>query len=266
MNTVRATFSKIQKKIEDLISSSKDSIKISVAWFTNKELLGLLTDKAKNGLNIEIIISDDINNRRLSSKDFVKNGGHLMIFKTDSGKFLHDKFAIFDNKTVLVGSYNWTYSAEYHNSESVVIISNEQVIKQFNIKFQKQKEQVKQFDMSLLTNQQFIGADKIEEKIANLENELENDFLKAIEESRKIHAKIDFDFILTFLKSYGAIGATKRLMQTGTDRIQSGFIKMWELNRMDLTFESIIVKEKYKVLFDENTIRIALERLKKFEK
>lgn len=120
--------------------------------------------------------------------------------------------------------------------------------------------------MTLLTNEQFKSADKVEEKFANLENDLESDFLKAIDESRKIHAKINFDFVLTFLKSYGAIGATKRLMQTGTDKIQSGFIKMWELNRMDLTFESIIVKEKYKVLFDENTIKIALERLKKFEK
>jgi len=266
METTRATFSKIQKTLQDLISSSKDCIKISVAWFTNKELLGLLTDKAKNGLNIEIIISDDINNKRLSSKDFVENGGHLMIYKTDSGRFLHDKFAIFDNRTVVVGSYNWTHSAEYHNSESVVITNNEQVIKQFDIRFQKQKEQVQQFNKSLLTNQQFISADKIEEKFANLESDLEYDFIKAIEESRKIHAKIDFDFVLNFIKSYGAIGATKRLMQTGTDKIQSGFKKMWELNRMDLTFESIIVKEKYKVLFDENTVKTALERLKKFEK
>lgn len=106
METTRATFSKIQKTLEELISSSKDCIKISVAWFTNRELLGLLSDKAKSGLNIEIIISDDINNKRLLSKDFVENGGHLMIYKTNSGRFLHDKFAIFDSKTVVVGSYN----------------------------------------------------------------------------------------------------------------------------------------------------------------
>ncbi len=265
METIRATFNNIQKTLEGLISSSNDCIKISVAWFTNKELLGLLTDKVKNGIKVEIIISDDINNKRLPTKDYLLNGGQLMIFKTDSGKFLHDKFAIFDNKTVVVGSYNWTHSAEYHNSESVVITTNEQVIKQFEIRFQKLKEQVHQFNKLLLTNEQFISADRIEEKYADLENELENDFFRAIEESRNIHAKIDFDFILKFIKSYGAIGATKKLMYTGTEKIQAGFIKMWELGRMDLTFESIIVKEKYKVLFDEKTINTAIERLKKFD-
>lgn len=266
METTRATFHKIQKTLEEHISLSKTTIKISVAWFTNKELLGLLTDKVKSGVSVEIIISDDINNKRLSPKDFLSNGGQLLIFKTNSGKFLHDKFAIFDNKTVIAGSYNWTHSAEYHNSESVIITTSETAIKQFEIRFQKLKEQVQQFNSSLLTNEINKSADIIEQKFANLERELENDLLTALDESRKLNAKINFDFVLTFIKSYGAIGATKRLMQTGIDKIQSGFIKMWELNRMDLTFESIIVNPKYSLLFDEQTIKIAAERLKIFEK
>lgn len=266
METTRATFSNIQKTLEGLISSTQNSIKISIAWFTNKELLGLLTDKVKNGVSVEIIISDDINNKRLSPKEFILGGGQILIFKTNSGKFLHDKFAIFDDKSVVVGSYNWTYTAEYHNSESVIIERNEQVIKQFEIRFQKLKEQVQQFNLSLLTNEINKGSDLVEQKFANLEKDLENDLLIALEESKKINAKINFDLVLTFIKSYGSIGAAKRLMQTGMDKIQSGFIKMWELNRMDLTFESIIVNPKYSVLFDEPTINIAKERLKKFEK
>ena len=139
------------------------------------------------------------------------------------------------------------------------------MITQFEIRFKKLKEQVHQFNISLLTNELNKGSDIVEEKYANLEKDLESDLLHALAESKKINAKINFDFVLTFIKSYGAIGAAKRLMHTGIDKIQSGFIKMWELNRIDLTFESIIIKPKYGVLFDELTINVAKERLKKFE-
>lgn len=265
MESTKAKFIHIQKNIEELISLSKASIKISVAWFTNKELMGLLTDKVKEGIKVEVIISDDINNKRLSPKDFIKNGGNLMVLKVRTGKFLHEKFAIFDNKILLTGSYNWTYSAEYHNHESVIITDNSLLIKQFTIRFKNIKEQVELFETKLLDNEIFKGADKIEEEYAHLEKDLETDLENSLKEAKKLHAKVNFDFVYKFISDYGAIGAAKRLMNTGTDKIQSGFIKMWELNRMDLTFESIITKPKYKELFDERTISIALDRLKKFK-
>ncbi len=72
---------------------------------------------------------------------------------------------------------------------------------------------------------------------------------------------------LTFMrfKTFGGIGAAKRLMLTGTEKIQSGFIKLWEVNRLDLTFEGIITKDKYQFLFDDKTIKNAQERLKQFK-
>lgn len=266
MESTKANFKHIQKTIEELISLTKSSIQIAVAWFTNKELMGLLIDKVKDGIQVEIIISDDINNKRLSPKDFLKNGGNMMVLKTKSGKFLHEKFAIFDNETLIMGSYNWTYSAEYHNHESVIVTNNVLLIKQFSIRFKTIKEQVELYETNLLDNEIFKGADRIEEEYAHLEKDLEVDLENSLKEAKNLHAKVNFDFVYKFIRDYGAIGAAKRLMNTGTDKIQSGFIKMWELNRMDLTFESIITKPKYKELFDERTISIAIERLKKFDK
>lgn len=263
---IKATFKNIQSTLLELVSSSKSSIQISVAWFTNKELMGRLIDKIAEGVNVEIIISDDVNNKRLSPKEFLIKGGNLMILNSRSGKFLHEKFAVFDSKTLISGSYNWTYSAEYHNHESLIITDDSTLIKQFEIRFKNLKEEVELYESNLLVNETFAGADLIEQEYANLELELENDLIKALDESKKLHAKVNFDFVLKFIKSYGGIGAGKRLMNTGLDKIQSGFLKMWELGRMDLTFESIISKPKYKDLFDERTISIALERLNKFKK
>ena len=59
-NKSKARFTNIKSAIEQLIQNSQSSIKIAVAWFTNKELLGLLKDKVKEGVKVEIIVSDDV--------------------------------------------------------------------------------------------------------------------------------------------------------------------------------------------------------------
>lgn len=261
----KARFTKIQSAIEQLIQKSEKSIQVAVAWFTNKELLGLLIDKAKAGVKVEIIVSDDIINKRIQPKDFIQFGGIFTIYPSNLGKFLHNKFAIFDDKIVLIGSYNWTYFAEYKNEESVVEIAEEIVIKQFRIRFKKLQEDVLAYDTEILCNRQNEGADKEESRLTNLEKELEEEFINTLAEARKLNIKIDFDFVLTFIKTFGGIGAAKKLMQTGTEKVQSGFIKLWAVKRLDLTFEGIITKEKYQFLFDDKTIKNAKERLKQFD-
>ena len=262
----KATFHNISKQIEELILKSKETIWISVAWFTNKEILGLLAEKAKNGLTVKIIVSDDIINKRLNPRDFLNANGQFYILQTDSGRFLHNKFAIFDNETIVSGSYNWTYSAEYKNHESIIISNDSTLVKQFNIKFEKLLKIVTEYETELLVNKANTEADLAEKEFETLETDLENRLLDALKESKKLHAKINFDFVYSFIKSYGAIGASKRLMLTGTDKIQSGFIKMWELGRMDLTFENIIIDKKFRFLFDNEIIDIANKRLEKFKK
>ena len=263
---LKATFQNISKQLENLISNSKEEINISVAWFTNKEILGLLTDKAKNGLVVRIIVSDDIINKRLKPIDFINANGLFYILPTISSRFLHNKFALFDNEILVSGSYNWTYSAEYKNHESIIISNDPTLVKQFKIRFENLLKIVKKYELDLLINQENIGADLAEKEFQTLEKELEESLLNALKESKKLHAKINFDFVYSFIKSYGAIGASKRLMLTGTEKIQSGFIKMWELGRIDLTFESIITDEKFKFLFDNKVIDIANKRLEEFNK
>lgn len=39
----------------------------------------------------------------------------------------HNKIMIIDSKVVITGSYNWTKSAEYRNSENILFIKNEKI-------------------------------------------------------------------------------------------------------------------------------------------
>jgi len=80
-------------------------------------------------------------------------------------------------------------------------------------------------------------------------------------ECKKLKINLNYSGIYDLIERYGAIGTPKRLIATGINSIQSGFLKLALHQRLDLTFEYIITKEKYKSLFDEKTINDASKRL-----
>ena len=48
---------------------------------------------------------------------------------------MHNKFAIFDGKLMVTGSYNWTNNAEHYNYENAIFITDPNVIRQYQKDF-----------------------------------------------------------------------------------------------------------------------------------
>jgi hypothetical protein len=256
-----ASFNKIRNKIKECIVQSNDNILVSVAWLTSKDLLGILIDKLESGCKVEIIISDHFENQRLNYDKFIEKGGQIFIVPTQSGKFLHDKFAIFDNSKIIAGSYNWTNSAEFYNHEFIIQSDDTQLIKQFIIRFNNLKKIVTQYDKLKLLSNDNLSAETKEEEFIKLEEELEKEFIDSIKEANDLGAKINSTNVISYIHNYGAIGGASRLISVGTDKLHSGLLKLWEINRLDISFETIILKEKYQVLFEKNLLEKAQERL-----
>jgi hypothetical protein len=98
------------------------------------------------------------------------------------------------------------------------------------------------------------------DSFTTLEKELEAEFFEVLKKTRNLKIKVD-PFIDDSIHEQGAVGAAKRLMHTGIQKVQWGFKKLWENGRLDLTFEAVIVQEKYQSLFDAKTLQIAQKRL-----
>jgi hypothetical protein len=60
----------------------------------------------------------------------------------------------------------------------------------------------------------------------------------------------------------GGVEAAKQLLNDGN--ISYGFEKLWELGRLDLTVESLVLKPEWKGLFDEDDREAARKKLAKF--
>jgi phosphatidylserine/phosphatidylglycerophosphate/cardiolipin synthase-like enzyme len=130
----QAHFQDIEDKILTALDEAKVSIKLSVAWFTNKRLINKLLEKQKQGLDIQIIIADDDINRKHSS-----NFGDLKVFKRGRvyGGLMHNKFCVIDNQVVITGSYNWTNRAEFENYENITIEKDIEQATRYSVEFRE---------------------------------------------------------------------------------------------------------------------------------
>ena len=48
---------------------------------------------------------------------------------------MHNKFAVIDNRILLTGSYNWTFSANNRNDENLMVIDDPEIIEIFQNQF-----------------------------------------------------------------------------------------------------------------------------------
>ena len=124
--SIESHFTNIKNEILHNIKSAEKSIFGAIAWLTDKELMNVLYTKAIKGKKIELIISEDQEN--IKYLDFHNNlkkvGAQIYIYNKAIG-LMHHKFCVIDDETLIMGSYNWTFSAANYNNESIVIIKNE---------------------------------------------------------------------------------------------------------------------------------------------
>jgi phosphatidylserine/phosphatidylglycerophosphate/cardiolipin synthase-like enzyme len=140
-----AHFNDIQEKIADELSKAKYNIFVALAWITDKSLWDILIKKSKDGVVVQIIlINDDINRGTgVDFNNFVKNGGQL--YWDDH----HHKFCVIDVKTVITGSYNWTYYAQKRvKRENVIVIKGDaDIAEQFSDEFKLLLKQSERFEL-----------------------------------------------------------------------------------------------------------------------
>ncbi len=114
---------------------------IAVCWFTHRDIFDTLINLLEQGITIHLIIEYDTQNIKENGLDFQKfiaKGGKLWAAK--GTRLMHHKFAIIDQKTLLTGSFNWTYN---DNAENLIACHDGQLITAFKTEFDTQKQDAK---------------------------------------------------------------------------------------------------------------------------
>lgn len=111
-------------KILNEIDRADSSIKMMAYSFTNPKISEALLAAKGRGVNIEILIDKGQFENNYNQSKFLKKKGIKVKLDNPAG-LAHNKVIIFDNRTLLTGSYNFSKSAEYRNAENLIFIAGE---------------------------------------------------------------------------------------------------------------------------------------------
>ncbi|NIA23871.1 MAG: DUF1669 domain-containing protein [Proteobacteria bacterium] len=139
---IRVYFSPdIKNHLMTELKNAKESIDIAIYVFTDRDIAELLNKKAKEKVKIRVLFGETSDEFSSSVDEILSSGMEKKkdgIHRFQSDGIMHDKFAIIDNKTLITGSYNWTYSANAKNNENLIIIkNNEGMVKSYKREFSR---------------------------------------------------------------------------------------------------------------------------------
>jgi cardiolipin synthase A/B len=128
------------KKIFELIRVARQKIDIFMMYFDEscpRKIIKSITDASKRGVQIRLLCSS-IQKKSVLEKRFGKKRKGKYVFpenlkfviQTKNSKlpFIHAKVFIIDEKTVILGSMNMSYTSLYLNREVDIIVSDKNVI------------------------------------------------------------------------------------------------------------------------------------------
>ena len=128
-----------ETKLYNLFLHAKKDIKIVIYTFTNKKLARALKIAAKHGVKTTIIADKKEAKYKYSvipQLALIKNFHIYLLsgkrYKDGTNAKMHVKLAIIDDKSIITGSANYSYSAFYKNYEYIMINNEHSLIKQFD--------------------------------------------------------------------------------------------------------------------------------------
>jgi len=123
-----------QKEIIRNINQAQAFINIAMYIFTDKEIALSLINAQKRGVKVRVYLDkEQVDYKYSQSRFLVQKGIKTRI--TTNNYIMHHKFAIIDNRLLLTGSYNWTFSANNRNDENLMVIDDPEIIEIFQNQF-----------------------------------------------------------------------------------------------------------------------------------
>ena len=140
------------------IKKSKNNIKMALFVFSDQRIANELRSRwNSSNYDIQILVEPKFAYRNYSElldlwglellddncrSEFYNNPWHNPIATggvpvLTSGDMLHHKFAVLDDETVIVGSQNWSNSANITNDENILVIKNKKIAKKYLKEFNR---------------------------------------------------------------------------------------------------------------------------------
>jgi len=123
-------------KVISLVNKANNSVKVAIFSFTHEELADELVKADIKGVNVTVLVERTQRNVQKSQYSRLRDFG--LNIKVDGNKYnMHHKFLVIDNKIVITGSPNFSFSGFNRNDENMLIIYNEDLALKFVNEFDR---------------------------------------------------------------------------------------------------------------------------------
>jgi len=186
-----------QKEIIKNINQAQASINIAMYIFTDREIALPLIKARERGVKVRLYLDQDQVDYQYSQSRFLVQKGIKIRISTNN-YIMHNKFSIIDNRILLTGSYNWTFSANNRNDENLMVIDDLETIKIFQNQFanlwtnkyspERTRQLYKIAEIDFLTT--FLTSPKPEVQTININTASQDELIKILKVSEPLAQKI----------------------------------------------------------------------------
>ena len=165
MNDLITNGTQIKQRIISEINNAEHSIKIAMAYFTDRDIAMSIVEAKNKKIKVDIILSSNAQNETV--KLILKGAGvNVHAFNTgDPRGIMHHKFCLIDNKTSINGSYNYSLNASTNNVENIQVSDDLSTYNQFDSEFERLKFKIEnQIDVAKSNNKSLAEVESIQPK------------------------------------------------------------------------------------------------------
>lgn len=123
-------------RLISLLDHSRSDIRICVFTITDNAVAGAILAAHRRGVTVRIISDGDKARDRGSDIARLETSG-VPVRVDFAADHMHHKFAVFDSKVVVTGSYNWTRGAAERNLENIIVCDESRLVRPFVEEFER---------------------------------------------------------------------------------------------------------------------------------
>ncbi len=122
------------RRVISLFDHCTQSVEVCVFTITDDRIADAIVEAHQRGVSIRVVTDTYKAMDRGSDIDRLRQAG-VPVREDHSEHHMHHKFAVFDKRLLLTGSFNWTRSATSFNQENVVVTSEPRLVRAFRDTF-----------------------------------------------------------------------------------------------------------------------------------
>lgn len=134
-----------------LIGQEKKSLSIAIFYLSDNRIVNALIEAKKRGVHVVIVLDKQCVTKQNMSvlTRLVKERIDVRVYtkqkkeqtRESSGPLMHNKYCIFGynihgRQFVWTGSFNFTYAAQRHNKENIIILEHRDIVERYKQNFE----------------------------------------------------------------------------------------------------------------------------------